>query len=144
MPHALFSQIGTLLLVAVGVAALAWGGARERRGGVIVLAAGAAKLMVQRLSGRYDPATLFATVDALVLVALLGLTWRSPVVWPFLAVGFQGVAMALHAIRELSPAMSAWTYVTTLAITSDGVLACLAWGTWSAWRARKSGDGLHS
>ena len=136
MPHSLFSLAGTAYLVACCMWTLVVGGWRERVAAVVFLAAAVLTFAVQDLAGREDPVLPFLILDALVLGALARLSWRAPVVWPFLATGLQGVAVALHLIRLVRRSLPAWTYVTALSVTSDLALAALAVGSANALRRR--------
>ena len=136
----IYSQVGLVVMLAVGGAALRWGGRLERRVAVLIAVAWLATLVAQRALGDVAPVYVLAAMDAVVFLALLTLSWGDRAGWMIYAVACQGVAMAVHAIRLFSPAMSTWTYLTALAAASYGLLLTLAWRTWTVRRARRMGS----
>ena len=140
----LYSQVGLLVMLAVCGCAWRWGGRRERRAALLIAAAWIATLVVQRATGQIAPVGVLALMDLAVFLALLALSWRDRTGWVIYAVACQGVALGVHAIRLLSPAMSSWTYLTALAISSYGLLLALAWGVWGVLRERRRPVGSHS
>ena len=87
------------------------------------------------------PVGVLAALDLAVFVALLALSRSDRTGWVIYGVACQGVALCVHGIRFFSPAMSSWTYLTALAISSYGLLLSLAWGTR---RGRRRGQGFSS
>ena len=135
----IYSQVGLVVMLAVCGAALRWGGRPERRGAVLIGAAWIGLLVAQRLLGQVAPVVTLLAMDAVVFAMLLLINWTDRSEWLVYALACQGVALGVHLIRLLSPAMSKWTYLTALAIASYGLLLCLGWGTWTAWRERRLG-----
>lgn len=133
----IWSQLGVVIMLGVCGAALRWGGRPERRVGLLIAAAWLATLVVQRLTGQVAPVRLLLGLDLLVFLALLALSWRDRQDWTIYAVALQAVALAVHALRLFSPAMSTWTYLSALAAVSYGLLALLVWGTWRQARIRR-------
>ena len=135
----IYSRIALVVMLVVCGAALRWGGRLERRVAALVAIAWVATLVAQRMLGEVAPVHVLAAMDAVVFVLLLALSWGDRLDWMVYAVACQGVALGVHAIRMFSPAMSTWTYLTALTIASYGLLATLAWGTWTAHRRRREG-----
>ena len=89
-------------------------------------------------SGRVSLAVSFFGQDV-VFALLVRLSWRHTPDWAIYALAFQAIALAVHAVRFLSPAMPTWTFMTALAVSSYGVLACIVWGVWRTQRNRRLG-----
>lgn len=132
----IWSQAGLVIMLAVCAAAWRWGARLERRAAAVIVLGWTATLLAQRVMGHVDPVAVITTIDTLVFLAFLALSWGDRSGWVIYAVACQGVALGVHAIRAFAPAMTTWTYLTALAICSYGVLAALAWGTWLARRTR--------
>ena len=132
----IYSQVAFLIMAVVCGAAWRWGGRLERRVALVVAVAWIATLAAQRVMGEVAPVGVLAAMDAVVLLLLLALSWGDRAGWTVFAVAAQGVALGVHAIRALSPAMSTWTYLSALAAASYALLAALAWGVWDARRSR--------
>lgn len=132
----IYSQLGLLIMLAVCGAALRWGGRVERRAAWLIGGAWIAMLVAQRLTGHVAPVAVLAAMDTAVFVGLLALSRNPAAEWVIYGVACQGVALCVHAIRFFSPAMSSWTYLTALAISSYGLLLALAWGVRRAQRHR--------
>ncbi len=135
----IYSQVGLVVMLAVCGAALRWGGRPERRAAVLIGVAWIALLAAQRVLGQVAPVATLLAMDAAVFVLLLLINWTDREEWLVYGLACQGVALGVHVIRLLSPAMSKWTYLTALAVSSYGLLLCLAWGTWNARRSRRLG-----
>lgn len=119
------------LLLAVALAgAAARGGVVERKGAALFAAAWLASLGVQRLSGEAAPALWLPLIDAVVLVGLAGLAWRSPRPWPVYAAGFQTMAVAGGVARWVDPGLDAGVQLNLLAVLGFLALATLAVGAW--------------
>lgn len=138
----LTSWIGLGVMLAVCGAALRWGFARERATAALVAAGWIGLLAAEVLLNEAAPWAVIGAMDVLVFALLLAITWRRTPDWAILALGFQSIALAVHAVRAFPPRMPTWTYMTALAVASYGVLLALAWGTWAA-RRRRIG-GIHS
>lgn len=136
MLRTVYGQVSFAVLVCVVLAAAAFGGRSERIGAAVVGAGSLGGMIAQMTSGLFDPVATLFLIDVLVMAGLVALTWRSGVGWPFFAVACQGVGLAVHLIRTLSPSMHPWIYLTSLAATEYGVLASLAGGIWIAARSR--------
>ena len=134
----IYSLVGLLAMLVVCGAAWRWGARLERRAALLIAVAWIATLVAQRVTGHVAPVGVLAGMDVAVFMALLALSWADRGGWMIYGLACQGVALCVHAIRLLSPAMSSWTYLTALAITSYGLLLALAWGVWRARRRSRS------
>ena len=119
------------------------GGRREKIAMGAVALAWVAMLVVQRLAGRVDPWSALVTLDGFVFFVLMALSWRDSAGWTIHAVGVQGVAMGVHVIRALTPAMPTWTYLTSLAVASYALLGVICAGAWLR-RKHNARGGLQS
>lgn len=125
-----YGQVGLAAMLLTCGAAWRWGGRLERRTAAVIAAAWVFTIAAQRVAGHAAPVAALATADAAVFGALLALSWGDREGWMIYAVACQGVALAVHAIRIWTPSMTAWTYLTALAVASYGLLLALAWGVW--------------
>ncbi len=137
MLRTIYGQVGFATLVAVVFAAVLVGGWRERAGAAVLGAGSLLGMAAQAAAHVFDPVRSLLGVDLLIFVGFVALTWRSPKRWPFVAVAFQGVGLAVHVIRLSTHGMRPWIYLTALEATGYGVMATLAAGTWQAWRRRE-------
>ena len=137
MLRTIYGQVGFATLVLVVAAALLAGGRTERVGAAILGVGALLGMTVQAVSGTFDPVWRLLAVDLLIFAGFVALTWRTTRRWPFAAVAFQGVGLAVHAIRLLTQSMNPWIYLTALAATGYGVMAALAAGVWQAHRNRR-------
>ncbi len=134
----IYSQAPTLLMLMVGAAAIRWGDGQVRAAAGVTALGWIATLAVQTGAGRVAPWAALAGVDALAFLAFLALAFRRVRGWVVLVLAAQGVAVAVHAIRALAPSMTAWSYLTALAVAGYGVLLALALGVWLSRRAGQS------
>lgn len=140
MLRTLYAQVSFGALLGVVLAAVILGGRAERIGAALLVVDAAASMAAQSFSGVLDPALALLVIDMLVMAGFVVLTARARRVWPFAAVGFQGVGLAVHVIRLLTHDMDAWIYLTALVSTSYGVLIALATGIWEARLSRLRGE----
>lgn len=126
MPQAAFA----LLLMIAAIGAVARGGTTERRGAALFVAAWAASLGAQTLSGEASPGVWLPVIDAAVLVALARLAWRSPRPWPVYACGFQMLILAGDIAKWAGPGLDVRLHLTFLAMLSFGAVGVLAIGSW--------------
>ena len=139
--HELGGWIGALIMLAVLLAAVRWGGPQERQVAAILTVAWGALLLAQLVSGRAAPAPIIALEDLAVFAMLFVLLRRSRAAWSMSVLGFQATALGVHALRWLTHRMGDVTYLTALAASSYAVLASLSAGVWLSWRARRRTDG---
>ena len=75
-------------------------------------------------------------VDAALLLALTAVALKSDRYWPLWAAGFQLLGVVIHIARIVDPIVLPHAYYRGLSIYSYMVLAVLAYGSWTAPRAR--------
>lgn len=115
---------------ALGLVSLfAWvkGGALERQGTVVIVAAWLLSAIVP-LGGRASPAWLLVAIDVLLLIYLSYQAAFSHRRWPIAAAGFQLLIVANHFAFARNLALEQWAYFTAYYIWSWGVIAALAVG----------------
>ena len=127
-----------LLLTVAAVGALARGGAVERRGAALFIVAWLASLLAQALSGDNRPGLWLLIIDAAVLWALVGMTWRSPRPWPVYACGFQMLALAGDVAGWVEPTLSVRLHLAFLALAGFGAVSMLALGAWLPPKPRRT------
>jgi hypothetical protein len=119
-----------VLLIVAAVGALIRGGDVERRGALLFIGAWLASLFAQWLSGETSPGLWLPIIDATVLCALIGLTWRSPRPWPVYACGFQMLALAGDVAKWVESDLDVRVHLSFLAIMAFGAVGMLAIGAW--------------
>ncbi|KQS04747.1 hypothetical protein ASG11_11215 [Sphingomonas sp. Leaf357] len=81
-----------------------------------------------------------ATIDVLLLVALIVLAWRSTRFWPLWVAGWQLAAIVAHLAKLLDPAMLATGYAIQAQIWAYPMVLATAAGAWRHRDRRRSGD----
>ena len=138
MLDTIFSQDGALLWLALCAFALLKGDQPERFTAGAVIIAWLATLAVHRdtvLAGVPIPVML---IDVLVLVLLIGLSWRTDRSWPVWAAAFQSIIVLVHIVTLIDIRIRAIAYLSAQTVGSYGVLICLAIGTFMAWQTREA------
>lgn len=125
-----------LLLTVAAVGAVVRGGAVERRGAALFALAWAVSLGAQALSGETSPGPWLPAIDAVVLIALGRLAWRSIRPWPVYACGFQLLTVAGDVAKWVETGLDVRLHLTFLAATSFGAVGVLAIGAWFPPRAQ--------
>ena len=117
MPQSPASLIGlVVMLAACAIGCL--GGWRERSAALTAVLGIVASLGVQKLSGRWDPATSLLAVDVVVLAALGALAWKSARLWPVVVAGLQGIGVALDGLKAADVAVGTYTFLTLSTLVS--------------------------
>lgn len=139
MLDTLWSQVGLLPAVFVGVFAFWKGGESER------LAMGAWTLgwmaaMLLQLDGYlyqgFQPG-LFV-LDVAMLFVFAGLAWRYRRSWPIWAAACQLVVLTAHIAFPLAKAASMTAFYTVLNLAGYGILLAIGVGTFWAWQDRRA------
>lgn len=84
------------------------------------------------------PKYVWLLIDLGVLAAFGVIAWRSSRSWPMFATAFQAIGVGVHFASMLDVEIGEFAYISALAISSYGVLATLAVGTWQGWREREA------
>jgi len=138
MLDTLYSQIGAVIMVAVLAFAMVKGEEPERAFSGVYLVAWLATMLIQSESDLFHWQPMIALLDVVVLVFLIGLSWRSTRTWPVWAIGFQLLLLMGLLIPWFDMRVPAWSYFAVGNIGTFGVLICLAVGTFWAWQERRA------
>ena len=120
------------VLVLVCAYALARGGAPERWGASFYLVAYVLSVLVTQVFAEdYGSVQwLVLGIDAVLLVALIGLALKANRYWGIWAASFQLIAVVAHLAIPLFPGVEANAYATALLIWSYSMLPMLAGATY--------------
>jgi hypothetical protein len=75
-------------------------------------------------------------VDALTLVVFVWISVRTRRIWTVVASAFMAIIVASHVAVIIDLRVTVGTLLIGMAMWSYGVLACIAFGTWTSWRER--------
>lgn len=139
MLDTLYSQIGLLPMVLVGILAFTKGDEPERLAMGAYLLGWIAGMLLQNdsdLHANWQPG-LFA-VDVAMLVVLGAITWKYGRSWPIWAASLQLIIVMSHIVIlfDLRPGMSA--FYTVMNIAGYGILLAIALGAFWAWQERRA------
>jgi hypothetical protein len=139
MLDTLFSQIGVVPMLLVGILAFTKGDEPERlaMGGYLLGWLGSLLLQDDgNLHSNWQPG-LFA-LDVATLIMFGGIAWRYRRTWPIWAASLQLIVVMSHVVIlfDQRPGMSAFYTVTNLA--SYGILIAIALGAFWAWQERRA------
>jgi len=130
-------QIHTLvsLILAVLVCGLAmWRGDRSARWvGAAFLADWLGSLLVYRRDP-YNADYGILAIDVVTLVVFVWISMRTRRIWTIVASAFMAIIVASHVAVMIDLRVTLGTLFIGMAMWSYGVLACIAFGTWAAWR----------
>lgn len=131
------------VLVTALAAAFGRGGRTERVGGMLLFTAALLTPLVQ-LSAFASVEAGVATIDTLLLVALLLLAFRSGRRWPTFAAAFQAITVLTHLARFKAGPVNGEVYGVLLVLWSYPILIALLWGSLFEPRAIVSGYTVNS
>jgi hypothetical protein len=139
MLDTLYSQIGLLPMVLVGIFAFAKGDDPERVAMGSYLLGWMAAMLLQDdgdLHRNWQPALL--ALDTLMLLVFGGIAWKFRRTWPIWAASLQLIIVMSHLVIlfDLRPGMSA--FYTVLNLASYGILVAIGVGTFWAWQERRA------
>ena len=136
-------QIHTLisLIVAVLICGMAmWRGDQAARWiGAVCLANWLGSLMVYRHDA-YNADYGVLAIDTVALIAFIWISIRTRRIWTVVASAFLAIIVASHVAVVIDLRVTLGTLLISMAVWSYGVLACIAFGTWTSWRARRTGS----
>lgn len=139
MLDTLYSQIGLLPMVLVGIFAFAKGDEPERLAMGTYLLGWMAGLLLQDDRGLYSnwQPGMFA-LDVVMLLVLGGLAWKFHRNWPIWAASLQLLIVMSHIVTlfDLRPGMTA--FYTILNLAGYGILIAIGLGTFWAWQERRA------
>ena len=132
----IYSQLGTVVLVATFAFALWKGDAAERLGGGINLSAGLLAMFLQHvLDPDIQPVALLVA-DAALAMGFLFLAIRFASLWLGVAMLLQAVQFSLHAYYLVGDLKHDHLFAEVNNIDSLGILICIVGGTAVSWRRR--------
>ncbi len=139
MLDTLYSQIGLLPMVLVGILAFTKGDEPERLAMGAYLLGWMAGMLLQDdgdLHANWQPA-LFA-LDVAMLMVFGGITWKFRRSWPIWAASLQLIIVMSHIVIlfDFRPGMSA--FYTVMNLASYGILLSIALGSFWAWQERRA------
>ena len=139
MLDTLYSQIGLLPMVLVGIFAFAKGDDPERMAMGAYLLGWMAGMLLQddgNLHRNWQPGLL--ALDMVMLLVFGGIAWKFRRAWPIWAAALQLIIVMSHLVIlfDLRPGMSA--FYTVLNLASYGILVAIGLGTFWAWQERRA------
>ncbi|MFC5345215.1 hypothetical protein ACETK8_16160 [Brevundimonas staleyi] len=139
MLDTLYSQIGLLPMVLVGIFAFTKGDEPERLAMGAYLLGWMAGMLIQSDSGQdlsWQPG-LFA-LDVLMLLVLGGLAWKFRRTWPIWAASLQLVIVMSHIVALFDLRGGMMSFYTVVNLAAYGVLIAIGIGTFWAWQERRA------
>jgi len=139
MLDTLYSQIGLLPMVLVGIFAFTKGDEPERLAMGAYLLGWMAGMLIQSDSGLYrswQPG-LFA-LDLVMLLVLGGLSWKFRRTWPLWAASLQLIIVMSHLVTLFGMRGGLMSFYTIVNLASYGILVAIGLGTFWAWQERRA------
>jgi hypothetical protein len=122
--------VSTLAVTAVSVYACWRGGGAERLGGIVTFLDWMLTPLAEKLTGIRDVELGVLAIDALFLVVLLSIAFKSSRFWPLFAAGFYVLEVLMHMAMAVDAKVGARAYFVGMEIFSYLTLAALAVGVW--------------
>ncbi|SFK09469.1 hypothetical protein SAMN02799626_03390 [Caulobacter sp. UNC279MFTsu5.1] len=111
-----------------------WRGDRSARWvGAAFLADWLGSLLVYRRDP-YNADYGILAIDVVTLVVFVWISMRTRRIWTIVASAFMAIIVASHVAVMIDLRVTLGTLFIGMAMWSYGVLACIAFGTWAAWR----------
>ena len=139
MLDTLYSQIGLLPMILVGIFAFAKGDEPERLAMGAYLLGWMAGLLLQDdrgLHSNWQPG-MFA-LDVVMLLVLGGLAWKFHRNWPIWAAALQLIIVMSHLVILFGMRAGIMSFYTILNLAGYGVLLAIGLGTFWAWQERRA------
>jgi len=139
MLDTLYSQIGLLPMVLVGIFAFMKGDEPERLAMGAYLLGWMAGMLIQGdgdLHRTWQPG-LFA-LDVVMLLVLGGLAWKFKRTWPIWAASLQLIIVMSHMVILFDVRAGIMAFYTILNLASYGVLVAIGLGAFWAWQERRA------
>ncbi|MBS0408289.1 MAG: hypothetical protein JSR86_00130 [Proteobacteria bacterium] len=133
----IYSQIGTVVLIATFAFALWKGDSAERVGGGMNLAAGLFAMFLHPLLAPDVQPVALLVVDAALAAGFLFLAIRFASLWLGLAMLLQAVQFSLHAYYMVGDLAHDWNYARINNLDTLGIMICIIGGTVVSWRRRR-------
>lgn len=139
MLDTLYSQIGLLPMVLVGIFAFTKGDEPERLAMGAYLLGWIAGMLIQAdgdLHTTWQPG-LFA-LDVVMMLVLGGLAWKFKRTWPIWAASLQLIIVMSHLVVLFDMRAGMMAFYTILNLASYGILVAIGLGTFWAWQDRRA------
>ncbi|WP_426052020.1 hypothetical protein [Brevundimonas sp. SL161] len=139
MLDTLYSQIGLLPMVLVGIFAFTKGDEPERLAMGAYLLGWMAGLLLQDDQGLYSnwQPGMFA-LDVVMLLVLGGLAWKFHRNWPIWAASLQLIIVMSHLVILFDMRTGIMSFYTIVNLAGYGILIAIALGTFWAWQERRA------
>ena len=139
MLDTLYSQIGLLPMVLVGIFAFTKGDEPERLAMGAYLLGWMAGLLLQDDQGLYSnwQPGMFA-LDFVMLLVLGGLAWKFHRNWPIWAASLQLIIVMSHLVILFDMSTGIMSFYTILNLAGYGILIAIGLGTFWAWQERRA------
>jgi len=134
----LYSQIGAVFMVAVGLFAFLKGDEPERFGAGVYLLAWLASLLTQQDGQLYKVPIGVFVIDTIVLVIFAGLAWKARRTWPIWITAIQLLVVMTHIMTMIDLRTSFRSLYTISNLASYLILIALTVGTFWAWQDRRA------
>ncbi|HEX7759816.1 MAG TPA: hypothetical protein VF459_09955 [Caulobacteraceae bacterium] len=132
----IYSQLGTVVLVATFAFALWRGDVAERMGGGLNLAAGLFAMFLHPLLDADVQPIAQLVVDAALAAGFLFLAIRFASLWLGVAMLLQAVQFSLHAYYMVGDLPHDLTFARINNLDTLGIIICIVGGTIVSWRRR--------
>lgn len=139
MLDTLYSQIGLLPMVLVGILAFTKGDEPERLAMGAYLLGWMAGMLIQADSaqGPHWQPGLFA-LDVIMLLVFGGLAWKLRRTWPIWAASLQLIIVMSHLVILFDLRGGMMSFYTILNLASYGILVAIGFGAFWAWQERRA------
>ena len=139
MLDTLYSQIGLLPMVLVGIFAFTKGDEPERLAMGAYLLGWMAGLLLQDDQGLYSnwQPGMFA-LDVVMLLVLGGLAWKFHRNWPIWAASLQLIIVMSHLVILFDMRTGIMSFYTIVNLAGYGILIAIGLGTFWAWQERRA------
>lgn len=134
----LYSQIGAVFMVAVGLFAFLKGDAPERFGAGVYMLGWLASLLTQQDGELYKAPIGMFVLDTIALFIFAGLAWKAHRAWPIWVTAIQLLVVMTHIMTMIDLRTSLQSLYTIGNLASYLILIALALGTFWAWQERRA------
>jgi len=124
------------LAVATTGVALKFGDFSARRMASAFLGDWLGSLLLVDVQDVYNTGLAMLSLDGATLAYFVWISLRSRRLWTAVASAFMAIIVGSHVATMIDLRVTIHTFRLSMAIWSYGILLCLAFGTWAAWRRR--------
>lgn len=139
MLDTLYSQIGLLPMVLVGIFAFTKGDEPERLAMGAYLLGWMAGMLIQSDSGQQETFQLgLFSLDVIMLLVFGGLSWKFRRTWPIWAASLQLTIVMSHLVILFGVRGGMMSFYTVVNLAGYGILIAIGLGTFWAWQERRA------